>query len=121
MAVDGAAMQRVYNGEETQRAKMKWAREGFPETTEPQNSPSHEEEKEEDGSSEEEEDGSSQSGSSQPQDIHGHVEETPPLKQTKNRHLSHRRHQYENHPHSHKSTVDVNDRHHRHRHHNHDR
>ena len=47
MAVDGAAMQRVYNGEETRRAKMKWAREGFPETTEPQNSPSHEEEKEE--------------------------------------------------------------------------
>ena len=76
-AVDGAAMQRVYNGEETRRAKMKWAREGFPETTEPQNSPSHEEEKE-DGSSEEEED-----GSSQPQDIHGHVEETPPLKQKK--------------------------------------
>ena len=56
-------MQRCYNGKETRRAKLKWAREGFLGSSQPSPvspvSPV----------------------SSQPQDIHGHVVETPPLKQ----------------------------------------
>ena len=51
-------MQRCYNGKETRRAKLKWAREGFLGSSQPVSPVS-----------------------SQPQDIHGHVVETPPLKQ----------------------------------------